>query len=256
MCRMTATDFNNLELVYSKPPPKSESLQYGLSPLHAWIRVFEFLLHIGYKNDPAVRQWRIAKSSEAARITECRKKRIQDEIRQKIGLLVDVVRPNAGTTNDGNTARTAFSDKYRSTFAEILGVEQWLVDDFQIVLVALSCGLPIDTEKYAIFCRNLATKYVNTYKWHPMTVTVHKILIHGHQVMECAILPVGMLSEQAGESRNKFWRYDREHHCRKSDRIKTMSDLFHRASSDPVISGIRLSQRIQNSKKLALPKAV
>ncbi|KAJ2943601.1 hypothetical protein O0L34_g16710 [Tuta absoluta] len=64
-----------------------------------------------------------------------------------------------------------------------------------------------------------------------------------------------MLSEQAGEARNKFWRYDREHHSRKIDRLKTMQDLFLRAmeSSDPVISDIRLSRRKRNMQKLPLP---
>lgn len=52
--------------------------------------------------------------------------------------LVDVVRPNSGTTNDGNTARTVLSDKNRQIFAEILGVETWLVEDLHTILVALS----------------------------------------------------------------------------------------------------------------------
>ncbi|CAH0399057.1 unnamed protein product [Chilo suppressalis] len=50
----------------------------------------------------------------------------------------------------------------------------------------------------------------------------------------------------AGESRNKFWRQDREHHSRKDSKVHTMTDLFHRAlvSSDPVISAIRLKHRL------------
>lgn len=46
----------------------------------------------------------------------------------KLGLLVDVVRPISGFTNDGNTARSLFSERYRHIFAEILGIEKWLVD--------------------------------------------------------------------------------------------------------------------------------
>lgn len=44
--------------------------------------------------------------------------------------MVDVVKPNAGTTNDGNTVRIALSDKNRMVFSEILGLHQWLLDDF------------------------------------------------------------------------------------------------------------------------------
>lgn len=100
-----------------------------MNPLHVWIRVLEFLLHLGYKNDASVRKWRINKNSNESRIVEQRKTHIQSEIRSRMGLLVDVIKPYAGTTNDGNTARTALSDKYRHIFAEILGMESWLVDD-------------------------------------------------------------------------------------------------------------------------------
>lgn len=188
---------------------------------------------------------------------EERKKRIQNEIRQKIGVLVDVVRPNSGTTNDGNTARTVLSDKHRENFANILGIEKWLLDDLHTVLVVLSSGLPIDSEKYDNFCKKLAQNYVNSYNWLPMTVTIHKLLTHGAAIIRNSSVPVGMLSEQASESRNKYWRHDREHHTRKSDRIKTMSDLFHRAlvSSDPIISEQRMSQRQKNIKKRPLPSA-
>lgn len=167
------------------------------------------------------------------------------EIRNRIGLLVDVVKPNAGTTNDGNTARTALSDEYRDIFSEILGLDSWLLNGLYVILVAISCEFSIDAKKFGCFCRSLAERYVETYNWHPMTVTVHKILVDGEEIIESCSLPVGMLSEQAAESRNKFWRSDREHHCLKMDRISTTTDLFHRAleSSDPVISMAHVKKR-------------
>lgn len=114
-----------------------------------------------------------------------------------------------------------------------------------------------NTKFFGIDCRAVADKYVGTY-WHPMTITVHKILVHGQEIIDSNALPVGMLSEQAPESRNKFWRRDREHHTRKMDRKKTMTDLFHRAleSSDPAISMIWLHRRQRFSKRLPLPAAV
>lgn len=254
-CGATATEFNKLDVVAAKPV-NPETLKYGLSPLHAWIRIFEFLLHLGYKNDPAVMKWRVTKNSPEHAVVEDRKKTIQKEIRDKMSLLVDVVRPNSGTTNDGNTARTALSDKNRQTFAEILGVDMWLVEDLHTILVALSSGLAIDCVRFDELCKSVATKYVQRYKWFYMTVTLHKILMHGRQVIESSPLPIGMLSEQAGESRNKFWRYDREHHTRKLDRKTTILDLFHRAleSSDPYLSSHSLQNR-QKEKK-TLPKKV
>lgn len=253
-CDLTSSQFNDLDLAFSKPVIE-ERLVHGISPLHSWIRVLEFLLNLGYKVE--VKKWRIPQRSEESRLVEDRKKIIQSKIREEMGLLVDVVRPTSGTTNDGNTARTALSDRNRGTFANILNIDQWLLDELFVILTVLSSNLPIDPEKFAIFCKELAYKYVAKYGWHPMTVTLHKILVHGSKIIEKSNLPIGMLSEQAAESRNKFWRFDREHHTRKKSRETTMSDLFHRAlvSSDPIISDYNLLERKKKAKKIPLPPA-
>jgi hypothetical protein len=53
-------------------------------------------------------------------------------------------------------------------------------------------------------------------------------------------IPLGMLSEEGAEGRNKFYKYDRQHHSRLDSREHTMQDVFcrHLVSSDPVISEI------------------
>jgi hypothetical protein len=61
-----------------------------------------------------------------------------------------------------------------------------------------------------------------------MTVTMHKILVHGAKIIDLSPVPIGVLSEQGSEARNKYWRFDREHHSRKTNREATMFDLFHR----------------------------
>lgn len=208
-CALTATQFNNLEIVFSKTVD-SDTLTHGINPLHAWIRVLEFLLKLGYKCE--VKKWRIKQSSQEGLAVQERKKRIQNAIRDKIGVLVDVVLPNSGTTNDGNTSRTVLADENRKTFADILGLELWLLDGLYIILIVISCGIPVDADKFGAFCKDLAYKYVSVYDWHPMTVSIHKILIHGASIIDKTPLPIGMLSEQAAESRNKYWRSDREHH--------------------------------------------
>lgn len=158
----------------------------------------EFLLRLGYKVE--VKKWRIAQKYNENNLVKERTKRIQEEIRRKIGVLVDVVRPNSGTTNDGNTVRTVLSEEYRHVFAQIIGIEKWLLDGLYTILIVLSSCLPIDSVKFADFCKQLAYKYVQEYNWHPMTVTLHKNLVHGAAIIENSSVPVGMLSEQAAES--------------------------------------------------------
>lgn len=74
-----------------------------------------------------------------------------------------------------------------------------------------------------------------------MSATVHKVLYHGEDVIKHHLLPIGDLSEEAQEKRNKDYRYYREHNTRKMSRSSTNEDLFNilLATSDPLISSIR-----------------
>lgn len=183
---------------------------------------------------------------------------IQQELWKKLSLRVDFPKPGgAGTSNDRNTARRAFSIENQVVFAEILGLELWLVQDLHVILCVISSSLPIDSKKFGEFCQLLATRYVETYKWFYMPATLHKILIHGEEIIFRSALPMGMLSEQAGESRNKLYRQDREFHARKTSRKDNLLDVFNRAmdSSDPIISHISIGQRHAKCRQLPLPSA-
>lgn len=65
MCHATSKMFNTLS---NKDKgiflPDLKSLQYGLSPLHAWIRIFETCLHIYYRINIKVWQVRGEKNKE------------------------------------------------------------------------------------------------------------------------------------------------------------------------------------------------
>lgn len=81
---------------------------YGISPLHAWIRFFEYCLHLSYRVDLKV--WQI-KGDKLKVAFHNRKKRIQAILWERLGLIVDRPKPGgSGTTNDGNTARRAFEN--------------------------------------------------------------------------------------------------------------------------------------------------
>jgi hypothetical protein len=51
--------------------------------------------------------------------------------------------------------------------------------------------------------------FVKEYPWFYMPPSVHKVLVHGADIVSGAILPVGQLSEEAQESRNKDLIYFR-----------------------------------------------
>lgn len=111
-----------------------------------------------------------------------RKLQIQDDFRKKLGLIVDVPKPGFGSTNDGNTSRRFFHDP--AIASEILGVDQDLIYHFKVILETISCGYKINTQKFSEYAMETAKLYVQLYNWHPMTPTVHKILIYGAIVIE------------------------------------------------------------------------
>lgn len=85
-----------------------------------------------------------------------------------------------------------------------------------------------------------------------MPSSVHRILILGADIIENAVLPIGMLSEEAFESRNKDFRYVREHHTRKISRESNVQDLFNNLlfSSDPYISSLSSNPTNRNVEPL------
>lgn len=88
-----------------------------------------------------------------------------------------------------------------------------------------------------------------------MSPTLHKILRHGAEVIEEAILPIGQLSEEAAEARNKHIRSLRQNYSRKFSRVACNADVLNRLllTSDPVITGMRsLSKKSFCSDVLSL----
>lgn len=118
--------------------------------------------------------------------------------------------------------------------------------------------LPLDLDKFGELCLETFKIWIEKYESQKMTPTVHKVLVHGSDIITNSILPVGVLSEEAAESRNKFYRNDRLFHARKTSRIDNMTDMFNRQldTSDPFLSSIRITERIKRHNFKALPPEV
>lgn len=106
ICKATPNEMNDVKRVSQKTVDES-FYEFGLSPLHAKIRFMEFVLHLGY-NMP-FKKWTASVKDGYAELKKVSKQRMQDEFREKMGLLVDIVKQGSGTTNDGNTARRFFA---------------------------------------------------------------------------------------------------------------------------------------------------
>lgn len=158
----------------------------------------------------------------------------------------------SGTTNDGNTARTFFQQP--ALVAELTGVSETLIKNLGTLLGALASGFAIDTEKFEKLALATLRHHVELYPWFYLPVTVHKVLVHAPEIINSIALPIGSMSEEAQEAKNKDLRNYRELFTRKISRQDTMDDLMRRllVSSDPKISTIRY----QRKKARNLPKEV
>ena len=235
ICGAKPKEMNDIRRVIQKESDE-DALEIGLSTLHAWIRTFEWILHVGYRID--LKTWAVRGDENKAVMAE-RKRKMQAEFRRQLGLHVDQPRSGgSGTSNDGNTARRAFADP--PAFSQITGVDQELIERLQTILEAINSTEPIDADKFRDFAFQTASLYVSKYPWYYMPASAHKLLVHGGEVIRKFLLPIGMFSEEAQEARNKHFRSFRLHHARKDTRIHTMTDLMNHlfVTSDPVISEI------------------
>lgn len=112
-----------------------------------------------------------------------------------------------------------------------------MIRKFDKILSALSSGQKINVKKFSKLCKETADLYVSLYDWYHMPVTIHKILMHGPEIIKSFILPVGLYAEDAQETRTKDLRRFRLNHTRKIGRIESNTDLLIRLilSSDPYI---------------------
>lgn len=237
ICKATPKNMNTENTEFTDT---SEYYGFGLSTLHAWIRSFECLLHISYRIN--VKKWQIKDTADKAEVKK-QKEIIQSRFRQELGLIVDMPKPGFGSTNDGNTARRFFKNPDRS--ANITGLDVTLIKHIGILLRALSSGYDINLEKFEKFCKDTRDLYLSLYSWYYMPVTLHKILFHSSKIIEFNILPIGQLSEEAQEARNKDCRRFRELNTRKRSRVTTNKDLMSMLliTSDPVINSLREKPR-------------
>ena len=251
VCGVSPKNMNSLDIL--NIDYTNREFKYGLSSLHAWIRFFEMLLHIAYKKE--TRKWQARSKEHKEKASEAKQK-IQTDFMNKMGLVVDFPKSGgSGTSNDGNTSRRAFA-VYEQT-AEILGIDQNLIFRFYIILVTLSSGYEIDCLKFKDYCFDTFRLYVSLYPWYYMAQSVHKVLIHGHDIIKSLTLPIGLMSEEAQEAGNKDFKSYRENFSRKTSRKATNTDLINRllVSSDPVISSLRKSTSHQTNHK-AFPSDV
>lgn len=254
-CSATPKQMNQIEnLTNGTFDADPSTLAYGISPLHCWIRSFETVLHISYRL--SIKKWQVRTEEDKLSVKN-RKLLVQAEFVDKFNMRVDMpTAGGSGNSNTGNVARRAFSDP--QLLSTILNIDCTLLTRLYMILIAISCEYTLDPEKFKSYCHDTFKIYLQHYDWFPTPSSFHRLLIHGAEIAAKSPFPLGMMSEEAAEARNKFYRNDRQHHARKTSREDNLRDVFTRqlVSSDPIISDFDILRRQKSLKKKRLPKDV
>lgn len=155
ICGATPKEMNNLKSVSTKTA-NEEHYKFGISTLHCWIRCFEFFLHLSYKIE--CKKWSVTTAEHKSQVAE-RKKLIKKRLRDELGILGDVVKQGARTTNNGNMARKFFSDPENS--ARLLEVDGSLVRKFAVILQTLASGKKIKVNAFDNFAKKKRLKIIS-----------------------------------------------------------------------------------------------
>jgi len=113
-----------------------------------------------------------------------------------------------------------------------------IIKRLQVILNILNCKERVNGTKFRKYAMETATMLKEKYPHKLLTPTLHKILDHGGDLIEYQSLPIGELSEEAQESKNKEYKKYRYSNTCKVSRMRQNEDLFNMlsASSDPLLS--------------------
>jgi hypothetical protein len=128
------------------------------------------------------------------------KQHIKVQAEKEIGIKIFQVRQGGGTSNTGNVARRAFREA--DIFARLCGVPVEMVTLLRTIWTLLACPYAIDADKFEALCKRFLELYfdpANEVNWYKLPPTVHKIMIHGPDIIRKSPVPVGLLSEEASE---------------------------------------------------------
>lgn len=135
--------------------------------------------------------------------------------------------------------------------AEITKIDKELIYRLKVILDTMCCEYKINVEAFQRYCDETAEMYVALYGFYPMSPTLHKVLLHGAEVIKHAILPIGQLSEEAAEARNKHIRQYRLNYSRKFSRVECNMDVLNRLllTSDPLLTSMRSNLYFKKNRK-------
>lgn len=154
LCLATPLMFNTFRFNRQECVFDSKKLIFGLGSLHLLLRSYGFFLDLGVRG--TCKKWRRTKKQIESQNTN--KRRIQQEMKERLNLYAMFPKGNLGSSDTGNAARKAF--KEHKIFAEILRINPELIERFYIILTAISVQYFVNIEKFRTYLQETEALYL------------------------------------------------------------------------------------------------
>ena len=239
----SAGDYDTRKGLTQKPLTTSD--QHSICILHSYLNVLKWFLKLLYRCNQTFESW-IEKQTILGEPIRVGKERVQESLFQERGLVLDKVggaNDKGGTSNDGNQARRFFhadsadaivgcvAEKYKEDIRK-------LHKNLSVLLRIVSCTGEIDCDELERLTLETSLLIAEKFKWVEINFTLHGLLHHSLELIEANNgWSIGVLSEEALESNNKFVRRYLERFSRKTSPIQQLTDTMSRLleRSDPEV---------------------
>ena len=91
-----------------------------------------------------------------------------------------------------------------------------LVSNLDVIRRALALNQQINPLKFGDLWKKMLDQYMTNVSWYDIPPSLHRVLVHGKEIVEATPLPIGLTSEEGAESNTKFARRYHENHTRKT----------------------------------------
>ena len=132
--------------------------------------------------------------------------------------------------------RKAFENPVKT--AKICGVSPMLVSNLDTIRRTLASTNKINLGAFESYCKETLDLYMSEVGWYNIPPTLHRVLVHGSEIIRATPINIGLTSEESAEGNTKFARRFYKHHTRKNSHENALADLLFRLLdvSDPFLS--------------------
>lgn len=239
VCLLTSKDFENIAPGTYSNESNVNRYKISLNSLHSTFKLFEFLLKIVQNREKYNFLLLNPQASkiEINQVVKIAKKNYEEMFWLELKAAIDYIKPGYGSSTTGPNVQRALKDPQKC--AQILDIDLQFVETiFNLCNLLRSKSKP---EK-SVWMKNVKFAYKhykeNYSHFCSLTPSIHKIFVHGWEIINHFEYGPGTYSEESQEAMNKVFRKVRLNHARKTSLKDMIYDIFvyFYCFTDPIVN--------------------